>query len=96
MSHQSPENGKPRETSAHLLREQSPTVVAHLAQGCSSCAAGLQAFHRTDAPDPVRRSVLDLFEKELFASFQSSGDAAVALHSALAGLATVQTERAAD
>lgn len=79
-----------------LLREQSPTVVAHLSQGCSSCAAGLEVFHRTDTPDATRKAVLDLFERELFATLQASGNAAQALHSALAGVATVQRERAAD
>jgi hypothetical protein len=79
-----------------LLREQSPTVVAHLSQGCSSCAAGLEVFHRTDTPDATRKAVLDLFESELVATLQASGNAAQALHSALAGVATVQRERAAD
>lgn len=94
MSQQSPENGKSH--ASVVLREQSPTVVAHLSQGCTSCAAGLEVFHRTDTPDAVRKAVLDLFERELCATLQASGNAAQALHSALAGVATVQRERAAD
>lgn len=94
ISQQSPENGHPQ---ANLfLREQSPTVVAHLTQGCTSCAAGLEVFHRTDTPDATRKAVLDLFERELFATLQASGNAALALHAALAGVATIQGERAAD
>ena len=94
MSQQSPENGKSPATL--VLREQSPTVVAHLNQGCTSCAAGLEVFHRTGTPDAIRKAVLDLFERELLATLQASGNAAQALHSALAGVATVQGERAAD
>lgn len=79
-----------------LLREQSPTVVAHLTQGCTSCAAGLEVFHRAGTPDAARKAVLDLFERELSATLQASGNAAHALHAALAGVATIQGERAAD
>ena len=87
ISQQSPESGNSRATL--LLREQSPNVVAHLSQGCSSCAAGLEVFHRNDTPHATRKAVLDLFERELVATLQASGNAAQALHSALAGVATV-------
>jgi hypothetical protein len=93
---QSPETGKPRVAAAHALREQSPTVVAHLSEGCSTCAAGLEIFQRNDTPDASRRAVLELFERELFSMLQASGNAVHALHSALAGVATTQPERAAD
>ncbi len=94
---QSSDSGKPRVGAAHhYLREQSPTVVAHLSEGCTTCAAGLQVFQRNDTPDAVRVAVLELFERELFAMLQASGNAVHALHSALAGVATIQPERAAD
>lgn len=80
----------------HFLREQSPIVVAHLSEGCSTCAAGLEVFQRSDTPDTSRRAVLELFERELIATLQASGNAVYALHSALAGVATIQPERAAD
>lgn len=92
---QSPETGKPRATAALALREQSPTVVAHLSEGCSTCAAGLEVIQRNDT-DASRRAVLELFERELFTMLQASGNAVHALHSALAGVATIQPERAAD
>ena len=93
---QSTETGKPHVAAAHALREQSPTVVAHLSEGCSTCAAGLEIFQRNDTPDASRRAVLELFERELFSMLQASGNAVHALHSALAGVATTQPERAAD
>jgi hypothetical protein len=83
-------------TAASALREQSPIVVAHLAEGCSTCAAGLEVFQKTGTPDASRQAVLELFERELFAMLQASGNAVHALHSALAGIATTQPERAAD
>ena len=88
--------GKPRVVAAHVLREQSPTVVAHLSEGCTTCAAGLEIFQRIDTPDASRRAVLELFERELFTTLQASGNAVQALHSALAGVVTTQPERAAD
>ncbi|HYU34720.1 MAG TPA: hypothetical protein VEW48_21435 [Thermoanaerobaculia bacterium] len=94
MKH-STETGKPH-AAAHFLREQSPIVVAHLAEGCSTCAAGLEVFQKIDTPDASRKAVLELFERELFAMLQASGNAVHALHSALAGVATTQPERAAD
>jgi len=93
---QSPETGPPRDTAAHVLREQSPIVVAHLTKGCTTCAAGLQVIQRHDAPDASQKAVLELFERELIATLQASGNAAQALHSALANLATTRPERAAD
>lgn len=88
------ESGKPRVAAAHFLREQSPIVVAHLSEGCTTCAAGLEVFQRDDTPS--RKAVLELFERELFSTLQASGNAVHALHSALAGVATIQPERAAD
>lgn len=93
---QSSETGKPRVVAAHVLREQSPIVVAHLSEGCSTCAAGLEVIQRNDTPDASRRAVMELFERELFSMLQASGNAVHALHSALAGVATTQPERAAD
>jgi hypothetical protein len=93
---QSSETGKPRVAAAHVLREQSPTVVAHLSEGCSTCAAGLEVFQRIDTPDASRQAVLELFERELFTMLQASGNAVHALHAALAGVLTIQRERAAD
>ena len=93
---QSSDSGQPRVVAAHYLREQSPIVVAHLSEGCTTCAAGLQVFQRNDTPDAARKAVLELFERELFATLQASGNAVHALHSALAGVATIQPERAAD
>jgi hypothetical protein len=87
---------KPRAAVTHVLREQSPIVVAHLSQGCSTCTAGLELFQRSDTPDASRQAVLELFERELFASLQASGNAVHALHAALAGVITTQPERAAD
>jgi hypothetical protein len=81
---------------AHVLREQSPTVVAHLSKGCSTCTAGLEVIQRNDTPDASRRAVLELFERELLSTLQASGNAVHALHAALAGVATTQRERAAD
>lgn len=92
----SSETGKPHTTAAHVLREQSPIVVAHLSEGCSTCAAGLEIFQRNDTPDASRRAVLELFEHELFTTLQASGNAVHALHAALAGVLTTQRERAAD
>lgn len=92
----SSETGERRVVAAHFLREQSPTVVAHLSEGCSTCAAGLEVFQRNDTPDTSRRAVLELFERELVSTLQASGNAVHALHSALAGVATIQAERAAD
>lgn len=94
ISKKNPETGKA--TAKLALREQSPIVVAHLTKGCTTCAAGLELFQRTDTPDTVRRAVLELFERELFSTLQASGNAVHALHQALAGVATVQPERAAD
>ena len=81
---------------ASALREQSPIVVAHLSEGCSTCAAGLEVIQKTGTPDASRQAVLELFERELFAMLQASGNAVHALHSALAGVVTTQSERAAD
>lgn len=90
------ETGERRVVAAHFLREQSPTVVAHLSEGCSTCAAGLEVFQQNDTPDASRRAVLELFERELVTLLQASGNAVHALHSALAGVATTRPERAAD
>lgn len=87
---------KPWAVAELVLREQSPTVVAHLSEGCSTCAAGLEVIQRIDTPDTSRRAVMELFERELFSTLQASGNAVQALHSALAGVATTQPERAAD
>jgi hypothetical protein len=93
---QSIETGKPRVVASHVLREQSPIVVAHLSEGCTTCAAGLEVIQRNNTPDASRLAVLELFERELFDTLQASGNAVQALHVALAGLATIQPERAAD
>ncbi len=96
MKQQSTQTGKPRVAAAHFLREQSPTVVAHLSEGCTTCAAGLQVFQRNDTPDASHEAVLELFERELINTLQASGNAVQALHTALAGVVTTQRERAAD
>jgi hypothetical protein len=92
----SSEPGQPQVAASHVLREQSPIVVAHLTKGCTTCTAGLEIFQRVDTPDASRAAVLELFERELFATLQASGNAVYALHAALAGVATIQPERAAD
>jgi hypothetical protein len=69
--------GKPRVVAHQFLREQSPIVVAHLTEGCSTCAAGLEVFQRNDTPDASRQAVLELFERELFNTLQASGNAAL-------------------
>jgi hypothetical protein len=93
---QSSETGQPGVVAAHVLREQSPIVVAHLSEGCSTCTAGLKVIQRNDTPDASRLAVLELFERELLSTLQASGNAVHALHAALAGVATTQPERAAD
>ncbi len=72
MIPKNPETGKA--TAKLALREQSPIVVAHLTKGCTTCAAGLEMFQRTDTPDTVRRAVMELFERELFSTLQASGN----------------------
>jgi len=76
------------------LREESPIIVAHLADGCPSCAAGLEVFHQADAPDRVRQAVLEMFERELLSTLQASGSSVQALHAALAGVALSGEKRA--
>lgn len=79
----SPRNGW---TAGFALREESPTIVRHLAAGCPTCAAGLQVFHqienRIDTPLAVEQ-----FEKELAAGLAAAQSPLNALHAALADLA---------
>ena len=76
------------------LREESPTIMAHLAKGCPSCSAGLQAFRQPGAPAPARQAVLELFERERYSSLQVSANTVQALHAALAGVALRREKRA--
>jgi hypothetical protein len=67
------------------LREESPTIVRHLADGCPTCNAGLQLFHRTGADLAV--AAREQFEKALAAGLASAESPVQALHGALADLA---------
>jgi hypothetical protein len=64
------------------LREESPTIVRHLTDGCPTCNAGLQVFHRIEAASAVEQ-----FEKELAAGLAGAESPVNALHAALADLA---------
>lgn len=66
-----------RWTAGFALREESPTIVRHLADGCPTCNAGLQALHVASA--------LERFEDALTAGLATASPVQ-ALHSALAGL----------
>ncbi|HEX3531423.1 MAG TPA: hypothetical protein VH988_30545 [Thermoanaerobaculia bacterium] len=68
-------------TAGFVLREESPTIVRHLTDGCPTCNAGLQAFHRLEATAAVEQ-----FEKELAAGLAASQSPVNALHAALADL----------
>jgi len=67
------------------LREESPTIVRHLADGCPTCNAGLQFFHRTGADSAA--AAREQFEKALAAGLASAESPVQALHGALADLA---------
>jgi hypothetical protein len=66
------------------LREESPTIVRHLADGCPTCNAGLQLFHRTGADSVV--AAREQFERALAAALASAESPVQALHGALADL----------
>lgn len=66
------------------LREESPRIVRHLADGCPTCNAGLQVFHRSDAAWAA--TARERFEQELAAGLAAAESPVQALHSALAGL----------
>jgi hypothetical protein len=74
-------------TAGYALREESPTIVRHLADGCPTCNAGLQALHHTEADAAWAATAVELFEKELAASLAAADSPVEALHSALADLA---------
>jgi hypothetical protein len=69
------------------LREESPTIVRHLADGCPTCNAGLQAFHHTGSDAVLAPAALQRFEQELAAGLAGAGTPVEALHAALADLA---------
>jgi hypothetical protein len=69
-------------TAGFVLREESPTIVRHLTDGCPTCAAGLQVFHRSEAASAVEQ-----FEQALSAGLARTGSPLNALHAALADLA---------
>jgi hypothetical protein len=69
-------------TAGFALREESPTIVRHLTDGCPTCTAGLQVFHRIEAASAVEQ-----FEKELAAGLAGAESPVNALHAALADLA---------
>ncbi len=94
MAQRIAEPGLDRWSAGFALREESPIIVAHLAEGCPSCTAGLEVFHQVDAPDPARQAVLELFERELLSTLQASGSSVQALHAALAGIALSGEKRA--
>jgi hypothetical protein len=71
-------------TAGFALREESPTIVRHLADGCPTCNAGLQALHAASA--------LERFEDALAAGLATASPVQ-ALHSALAGLAARRQPR---
>ena len=68
------------------LREESPMIVRHLADGCPTCNAGLQLFHRTGG-DRAAVAAREQFEKALAAGLASAESPVQALHGALADLA---------
>jgi hypothetical protein len=73
------------------LREESPTIVRHLADGCPTCNAGLQVFYRTGADAAgvadVAITAREQFENALAAALASAASPVQALHGALADLA---------
>jgi hypothetical protein len=75
-------------TAGVALREESPTIVRHLADGCPTCTAGLQLFHRTGA-DMADAAITarEQFERALAAGLASAESPVQALHGALADLA---------
>jgi len=79
-------------TPGFALREESPTIVRHLAGGCPTCNAGLQAFHQSAADAVLANAALERFEDELTAGLASSGSLVDALHAALAELAERRRE----
>lgn len=74
-------------TPGFALREESPTIVRHLADGCPTCNAGLQVFHHTDADALLATAALERFESDLAAGLVAADSPVEALHTALAGLA---------
>ena len=70
--------------------DQNSAKSAHLADGCPTCNAGLEVFHRSDRSDKDAAwaaSARERFEKELAAGLAAAESPVQALHSALAGLA---------
>jgi hypothetical protein len=66
------------------LREESPMIVRHLADGCPTCNAGLQVFYRTGADAAV--VAREQFERALADGLASAESPVQALHGALADL----------
>lgn len=86
MAQRSKEHLKNGWAAGVALREESPTIVRHLADGCPTCTAGLQLFHRTGA-DRAAVAAREQFEKALAAGLASAESPVQALHGALADLA---------
>jgi hypothetical protein len=74
-------------TAGFALREESPTIVRHLADGCPTCTAGLQALHHTATDAAWAALAVEQFERELVAGLDTAGSPVEALHAALADLA---------
>lgn len=85
MAQRSREHLKNGWTAGIALREESPTILRHLADGCPTCNAGLQVFHRTGADAAI--AAREQFERALAAGLASAESPLQALHGALAGLA---------
>jgi hypothetical protein len=81
VTHRSKEPGlRNQRTAGFALREESPVIVRHLADGCPTCNAGLQVFKNT-------ATAVEQFERALAASLAASASPVAALHAALADLA---------
>jgi len=92
VAQKSQEPGQRRGWTAGLaLREESPTIVRHLADGCPTCNAGLQALHHTGTDAAWAASAVEQFERELAASLAAADSPVEALHAALADLAGQRT-----
>jgi hypothetical protein len=95
VAHASKEPGKTTKnpwTPGFALREESPRIVRHLADGCPTCNAGLQAFHRTGSDARLAASARERFERELAAGLAAAASPVQALHTALADLAVRRRE----
>lgn len=80
-------------TAGSALREESPTIVRHLADGCPTCKAGLQVLHHTEQDAAWAASAVEQFERELAASLAAADSPVEALHAALADLAVRREHR---